>query len=101
MRLERVARGQLQANRFNGGVALGWIREWLHRRSIPALRVDDGVALGTEQGAEQEVDDGVAVDVERTVCLDNILARCCGATAGTALQGDGVFFPREHVCVSF
>ena len=57
--------------------------------------------MGTEQGADQGVDDGVAVDVERTVCLDNILARCCGATAGTALQGDGVFFPREHVCVPF
>ena len=69
--------------------------------AVVELRVDDSVALGTEQGADQGVDDGVAVDVERTVCLDNILARCCGATAGTALQGDGVFFPREHVCVPF
>ena len=34
----------------------------------------------------------------RTVCLDNILARCCGATAGTALQGDGVFLS-EGTCV--
>ena len=58
---------------------------------------DDRVAVAVQAEAK----DGVAVDVERTVCLDNILARCCGATAGTALQGDGVFFPREHVCVPF
>ena len=48
-------------------------------------RIDDGVAMGTGQVAEQGVDDGVAVDVERNVSLNNILARCCGATAGTAL----------------
>ena len=58
-------------------------RGWLHRSSSRATKSDDGVALGTGQVAEQGVDDGVAVDVERTVSLNNILARCCGASAGT------------------
>ena len=81
-RLERGVRGHLQADQFNGGVALGWRKGWR-----PALRVDDGVTWGTEQGTEQGAEDGVAVDIVRTVCLENILARCCGATTGIAQQG--------------
>ena len=32
--------------------------------AVVELRVDDSVAMGTEQGADQGVDDGVAVDVK-------------------------------------